>query len=241
MGVKEKIDSLYRMISRKASSAGQEESTGQACSSTDPLRAELFSIDQLAQHAQEMAGWYGVETREGTDRLLPRLAKNEAVLLETYELISAAVEMNRRIAPAGEWLLDNFYLVEEQVRTARRHLPKGYSKELPHLVKGPLEGYPRVYFIARELIAHVDGRVDTESLSSFIEAYQNVTPLLIGELWAVPIMLRLSLIENLRRVADRIAANRRDSDTASYWADRMVRIVEADPKSLILVDRKSVV
>lgn len=230
------VDALLRTITRKTVLVGDEVICGQACSSTDPLRAELFSIDQLAQHAQEMAGWYGVEAeKKGIDRLLPRLAENEAVLLETYELISAAVEVNRRIAPAGEWLLDNFYLVEEQIRTARRHLPKGYSKELPHLVKGPLEGYPRVYFIARELIAHVDGRVDTESLSSFIESFQNVTPLLIGELWAVPIMLRLSLIENLRRVADRIAANRRDSDAASYWADRMVRTVEADPKSLILV------
>jgi cellobiose phosphorylase len=229
------VNTLLRKITLKTVPSGDKVSVAQTCLSTDPLRAELFSIDQLAQHAQEMAGWYRVETSMGTDRLLPRLAENETVLLETYELISAAVEVNRRIAPAGEWLLDNFYLVEEQIRTARRHLPKGYSKELPHLVKGPLEGYPRVYFIARELIAHVDGRVDTESLSSFIEAYQNVTPLLIGELWAIPIMLRLSLIENLRRVADRIAANRRDSDAASYWADRMVKTVEVDPKSLILV------
>ncbi|ACL15994.1 GH36-type glycosyl hydrolase domain-containing protein [Methanosphaerula palustris] len=230
------VDTLLRAITRKTIPVGDVVLRDQTDLSTDPLRAELFSVDQLAQHAQEIAGWYSVETRKkGIDRLLPRLIENETVLLETYELISAAVEVNRRIAPAGEWLLDNFYLVEEQIRTARRHLPKGYSKELPHLMKGPLKGYPRVYFIARELIAHVDGRVDTASLSGFIEAYQNVTPLLIGELWAVPIMLRLSLIENLRRVADRIAANRRDSDVASYWADRIVKTVETDPKCLIQV------
>ncbi len=171
----------------------------------------------------------------GDDRLLPRLAENETILVETFTLITAALEKNRRIAPAGEWLLDNFYLVEEQVRTARRHLPLGYSRLLPRLENGPLVGYPRVYFIARELIAHNDGRVDLDVLTSFVDAYQTVAPLRLGELWAVPIMLRLALIENLRRVSTRIGANRVDSDNASVWADRMIEIAEKDPKSMILV------
>lgn len=118
------------------------------------------------------------------------------------------------IAPAGESLLDNFYLAEEQIRTARRHLPEEYSSDLPHLTNGPLEGYPRVCHIARELIAHTDGRIDTESLFGFMDAYQSVTPLLLGELWAIPIMFRLALTENLRRVADIISENRRDRDSA---------------------------
>jgi cellobiose phosphorylase len=182
-----------------------------------------------------MAGWYGVDVAGGEDRLLPRLAENEILLIETFTLITAALEKNRRIAPAGEWLLDNFYLVEEQIRTARRHLPLGYSRKLPRLTTGPLAGYPRVYFIARELIAHNDGRVDLEVLSSFVDAYQSVTPLRLGELWAIPIMLRLALIENLRRVSARIGANRVDSDNASIWADRMIEVAEDDPKSMILV------
>ena len=182
-----------------------------------------------------MADWYGVDMGGGDDRLLPRLAENETILVETFTLITAALEKNRRIAPAGEWLLDNFYLVEEQVRTARRHLPLGYSRRLPRLTNGPLIGYPRVYYIARELIAHNDGRVDIDVLSSFVEAYQSVAPLRLGELWAVPIMLRLALIENLRRVSTRIGANRVDSDNASVWADRMIEMAEQDPKSMILV------
>ena len=202
---------------------------------TGPLRDELYSGDHLAQHAKEIACSYRIDTRKGRDRLLPRLADNEKVLLETHELMKAVIDANRRIAPAGEWLLDNFYLIEEQIRTARRHLPENYSKELPHLVNGPLEGYPRVYHIARELIAHSDGRIDTESLFGFIDAYQSVTPLLLGELWAIPIMFRLALIENLRRIADSISANRCDSDSATHWVDRMTEVVREDPKSLILV------
>ncbi len=200
-----------------------------------PLRDELYSGDQLEKHAKEIAGFYRVDTRKGEDRLLPRLADNEQVLLKTHTLLNTVIEENSPVAPAGEWLLDNFYLVEEQIRTARLHLPEEYSKELPHLAKGPLEGYPRVYHIARELIAHSDGRIDTENLFVFIDAYQQVTPLNLGELWAIPIMFRLALIENLRRVADIISDNSSDRDSANYWVDRMTKMARHDPKSLILV------
>ena len=132
--------------------------------------------------------------------------------------------------------LDNFYLVEEeQIRTARRHLPSSYSRELPRLASGAAATYPRVYGIVLDLISHVDGHVDSVSLDSFITAYQTITPLRLGELWAVPIMLRLTLIENLRRVAARVASSRRDRDVAGDWAERMVEVVERNPTDLILV------
>ena len=149
--------------------------------------------------------------------------------------MAEAVKANRRITPAGEWLLDNFYLIEEQIRTAKRHLPKGYSRELPRLLNGSSAGLPRVYDIALETISHGDGRVDPGSLSSFVAAYQTITGLTLGELWAIPIMLRLALIENLRRAATRIAADRIDRNRADYWADQMMEIAEKDPKNLILV------
>ena len=157
------------------------------------------------------------------------------VLVECSRVLTATVSANRRLAPAGEWLLDNFYLIDEQIRTAKRHLPKGYSRELPRLLNGPSAGLPRVYDIALETIAHGDGRVDPESLSRFVAAYQTVTPLKLGELWAIPIMLRLALIENLRRIAARITAGRIDQDLADTWANQMIEVAEKDPKSLILV------
>ena len=91
-----------------------------------------------------------------------------------------------------------------------------------------------MYDIALETISHGDGRVDLESLSSFVAAYQTVTPLKLGELWAIPIMLRLALIENLRRVGARITADRTDRNRADYWADQMTETAEKDPKNLIL-------
>jgi len=200
-----------------------------------PLRSELLSADQMEQHGKTLAGTHRLSPGRAPDQLLARLAENEGVLIEVCDLLTAAVKANRRIAPAGEWLLDNFYLIEEQIRTAKRHLPKGYSRELPRLAHGPSAGLPRVYDIALEAISHGDGRVDPESLSRFVAAYQKVTTLKLGELWAIPIMLRLALIENLRRVGARVAASTIDRDLADSWADQMMEIAETDPKSLILV------
>ncbi len=205
-----------------------------ACSEP-PLRAELFSADQMEQHGKNLAGSHQLSPGHAADQLLARLAENEDVLLGVRNLLTEAVQANRRTTPAGEWLLDNFYLIEEQIRTARRHLPKGYSRELPRLLTGPSAGLPRVYDIALETISHGDGRADLESLSRFVAAYQSVTALKLGELWAVPIMLRLALIENLRRIAARIATGRIDRNLADYWADQMTERAAKDPKGLILV------
>jgi cyclic beta-1,2-glucan synthetase len=200
-----------------------------------PLRAELFSAEQFARHAKAIAASHELATGPAQVTLLSRLVENERVLIETYDLVSDAAAQNRRIEPAAEWLLDNFYLVEEQINSIRRLLPPSYSRQLPHLASGPSATFPRVYAIALELIAHVDGRVDISTLDSFITSYQSVESLKLGELWALPLMLRLALIENLRRVAVRIAAARHDRDLASGWAERMVEVVEQKPSDLILV------
>lgn len=204
-------------------------------SKESPLRAELFSSEQMKQHGKTLASSHRLTKERASPLLLNRLTENEKVLIETQTLLIAAVKESRLIAPAGEWLLDNFYLIEEQIRTARRHLPKSYHRELPLLSNGPSVGLPRVYDIALEMIAHGDGRVDPEILSSFMVAYQKVTTLNLGELWAIPIMLRFALIENLRRVASRIAEVRIDQNLADAWVDQMAVITEKDPKSLILV------
>src|SRR5664279_2096969 len=197
------------------------------------LQAELFSADQMVQHGKELAATHKLIPGRVHDRLLTRLAENEAVLIDTCKLLTAEVNTSGRITPAGEWLLDNFYLIEEQIRTAKRHLPKAYSRELPRLLHGPSAGLPRVYDIALEVISHGDGRVDPESLASFVAAYQTVTSLALGELWALPIMLRLALIENLRRVAARISSNRIGRNSADTWADQLIETADKDPKTLI--------
>lgn len=214
--------------------AGRAQAEGFA-SEELPLRSELFSAEQMAQHGIILAGIHKVTSGNESKGLLERLADNEKVLSDNCNLLMTAVKSRRRITPAGEWLLDNFYLIEEQIRTARRHLPKGYSRELPRLSNGPSAGLPRVYDIALATISHGDGRVDAENLSGFVASYQTVAELQLGELWAIPIMLRLALIENLRRVAARIGSQMVERDLADNWADQMIDVATNDPKSLILV------
>jgi cyclic beta-1,2-glucan synthetase len=199
-----------------------------------PFRGELFTVEQLTRHAKSVAERHKIILKQGPNSLRPRLAKNERIL-RAYNRATLTADQTRRITPAAEWLLDNFYLIEEQILIARRHLPRSYSRELPRLTDGPSSGFPRVYDLVLELVAHVDAQLDVERLSAFVAAYQTVTPLKLGELWAVPIMLRLALIENLRRITVTLSEARKDRDSADYWADQLQSAVETKPGNLVVV------
>ncbi|MEO8671285.1 MAG: glucoamylase family protein [Tahibacter sp.] len=226
------LSGLTRMVRRWADLTPTLDETAV---SEAPLRAELFSAEQMEQHGRVLAQTHRIAAGKARDRLLERLASNSDVLDDACALLSGALQAGLSVSPAGDWLLDNHYLIDEQIHTAQRHFPKGYSWQLPRLVGGASAGLPRVYDIALEAIAHGDGRVDQRSLARFVASYQEITPLDLGELWAIPIMLRLALIENLRRVAVRIARDRIHRNLAESWADRMVATAQTDPKSLILV------
>ncbi|WP_461209890.1 GH36-type glycosyl hydrolase domain-containing protein [Desulfocurvus sp. DL9XJH121] len=202
---------------------------------TGLLRSELLSIKQLEIHAAALAGMHKIDPTPGQDKLLSRLADNERVLLAAYGVVTGEATPGQRILPAEAWLLDNFYLIEQQISLARRHLPRGYSRRLPRLAEGPSAGFPRIYDLALELISHMDGRVDNENATRIVASYQSVEPLTLGELWAFPIMLQLALLENLRRVGKRIANQRKEREAAILWADRMLSTADNDPKQLILL------
>ncbi len=198
------------------------------------LRAELFSGEQLVRHAKGLAASHQVVTRNVANRLLSRLDRNEATLRE-FNRATLVLNPRRRITPAAEWLLDNFYLIEEQIQMARRHLPRGYSRELPRLLNGPSAGLPRVYDIVLELISHVDAQIDAEPLRAFVAAYQTVSFLKLGELWAIPIMLRLGLIENLQRVTTQLIVAREHREMADGWARRLQEMAEVSPSNIVVV------
>lgn len=199
----------------------------------NPLRDQVLTAAQLRVYAQELAAAHQVILRGGPNNLLSRLNENEAILREFNR---ATVEVDRKLAditPAAEWLLDNAYLLDEQILMARRHLPRHYSRELPRLASGPSAGLPRVYDLVLEFISHVDAQLELESLSALVAGYQRVHSLKLGELWAVPIMLRLGLLENLRRIAVRLTGARADRAIASRWADRLQSALERPTGDLI--------
>ena len=188
-----------------------------------PIRGELFSAERLEQHAENLAASQVASHDIGEGRpLIPRVLENGRILLEYYRATASAIQQGGTITPAAEWLVDNFYIVEEQLREIRDDLPAGFYRRLPKLASGPLEGYPRVFGVAWAFVAHTDSRFEPELLRRFVNSYQRVQPLTIGELWALAITLRVVLVENLRKLADSIVRSRRAREEADRLVDGLL-------------------
>jgi hypothetical protein len=197
-----------------------------------PFQAEFYSVERLEQYAQTLAAEHKTVTRKGRAELLPRLRDNGRILEAAYKALVEALREGRAISPAAEWLVDNYHIIEEQLREIRHDLPKSYYHELPKLTEGDLRGYPRIYAVALALITHTDSRLDTNTLRRFIAAYQTVAPLSIGELWGVAITLRLALVENLRRLAITIARARAEREEADKLADKLLELASLQPTAI---------
>jgi cyclic beta-1,2-glucan synthetase len=211
------IPSIFRAFGRRP--------TASPWDTEDSIREELFSIERLEEHGESLAMAQHITARPlPRQSLAGRLKDNEAVLLEAYRAIGSAAGERHTVTPAAEWLLDNYHLVEEQIREIRDDLPSGYYRQLPKLADGPFAGYPRVFGIAWAFVAHTDSHFDPDMLCRFVRAYQRVQPLTIGELWAVAITLRIVLVENLRRAAKRIVSSRAARQEADNLADRLLGV-----------------
>ncbi len=187
-----------------------------------PIRADLFSDERLETHAVSLAT--AQQLMPGANRsrqLLVRLEDNAEALRRTYHETAAALELDRPIAPAAEWLIDNYHIVEKQIRKIRDDLPPDFYLQLPKLADGPLATLPRVFGVAWAYVAHSDSHFDADRLRRFVAAYQRVSALTIGELWALAISLQLVLVENLRRLADLAIADEQDRAAADAFADAL--------------------
>ncbi len=206
---------------------------------SEVILGELYGTDRLARHGRHLARRQKIvdaprsRPPRGKGPLLTRLAATENVLRSTHAMLSRAASAGVPVSPAGEWLLDNFYVVIEQVREVRATLPTAYYHELPKLDgPAPLAGYPRVYELAVELIAHTDGRLDPALLELIVREYQRIAPLTMGELWAMPAMLRMGYLENVRHMALRSAADAADTQEADRWVSRLLAAEDAGTDNL---------
>ena len=200
----------------------------------EPFRGELLGSDRLAAAARDLArgqAWTAGRGRIKTP-LLARIDIAASEIARVYQVLAADVRDDTPVSPAAEWLLDNYYLAEEQITLVRDDLPLDYGAELPRLESGPFATYPRVFEAIVELVAHTDSRVDRESLELFIMAYQDVSPLSIGEVWAVPIMLRIALIENLRRLGRRVLEAHQAVVAGNRFADSIIVAADEGPEAV---------
>jgi cyclic beta-1,2-glucan synthetase len=195
----------------------------------EPFRDELLGAQRLEDRALSLAASFTIDSRARARSGLPRFEDNARVLKRAYQALAGDVRAGRFVTSASEWLLDNFHLVSSQLADVRRNLPATYYRELPPLSAREHRGRPRVFAMAIELVRHSDGRFERQELASFLNHYQRVAPLTIGELWAWPSMLTLALVENLRRLAEEILHSRHarmladdyllkaDADSPSAW------------------------
>ena len=165
-----------------------------------PIRGELFSSERLDQYAIYLAKNLQISKDKNGINLLNRVDENYNIFVNNYKNLTSDLQKNLEIPPAGQWIVDNHFVIEDQIREIRKNLPKKFYAELPKIQNGELMGYPRVYSIALTLIAHLDSHLEMPPIESFVKSFQSITPLTIGEIWALPITLRIALIENLRRL-----------------------------------------
>jgi cyclic beta-1,2-glucan synthetase len=186
----------------------------------EPIRAELFGLERLEAQARQL-GTYSQDAQVVPGHpLLWSFRRNRRALVQAHALITAAYRRKETFESDAEWLLDNFYIVSDVLNEIGTDLPGGYYNLLPKIVHGPLAGYPRVYALALDLIAHTDSCLDETHINHYVDAFQKVTTLTIGELWAVPIMFRLVLVDNMRRLAEHILRARAGRNEAKEWAAR---------------------
>ena len=190
-----------------------------------PIRAEIFGIERLRQHAQSLAQSQLVADQPPqVYSIIDRLRDNATALHAADAEIRRASTLGKAVTPAAEWLIDNYHLVAAQIRQTRADLPEGFYRQLPKLAEGPLAGHPRIFGLVWAHVAHTDSRFDATSLTEFVNEYQHEQVLTIGELWAVAISLRLILIENLRRVSQRIVESRKGREIADAIADEVLKL-----------------
>ena len=187
-----------------------------------PIRSEVFGLQRFMQHGHSLALTHDAKlTNARSTVFFPRLNINILVLEEAQRYISEQANTGYDMSPAAEWLLDNFHLIQAQLKEIHEGLPRSYFQGLPVLLDEPLAGLPRVYGVAWAFVAHTDGAFDEELLYHFLTAYQENKDLNLSEMWALPTTLRVVLIENLRRLAERVACNKAAREVANLCCDHI--------------------
>ncbi len=164
-----------------------------------------FNINFLKESALSLAKIHKISSSSNNLKpIIPILEDSKQILTETYRTLSKIVKSEKEISPASEWLMDNFYIIQEQIVQIGIDFPKAFQKNIPILAIGEHKGFPRVYEIVLNMLTHTDNVLDSEVLLEYIRSYQEEETLQLGELWAMPIMIRLFLIQILAEKASRI-------------------------------------
>jgi cyclic beta-1,2-glucan synthetase len=205
-------------------------------------RAEERSLEvklsptQVLEHAQRHAKEQQVDLHPPrTAELLKRIKQSRQWVRQVCADLTAASRLEQKATPAADWILDNEYILEGNARDVLLNLPRGFYQQLPTLASAPYRGLPCIYGLAKNLVSHNELRLDRENILAFIEAHQSVRKLSIGELWAIPQMLRIALIESIQSLAVTALADLRERQLADFWANRLIAANRRDANQLFAI------
>jgi cyclic beta-1,2-glucan synthetase len=201
-----------------------------------PLRRDVLPLESLRELATSLGKRHSEAKKlnKSSDFLLQRLRQNEKIIARVVRGLSQAARLEQAVSLSAEWLLDNNYVVQGQIKDVQRNLTRAFLKELPCITAGSHQDLPRIYLMASELISATDSRLDKEYLLDFIHHYQNGgTSLTTGELWALPLMIRIVLIENLRRLTAEADTRQRERERADFWANRLLAAAFREPDKIL--------
>ncbi len=199
-----------------------------------PLRGEVLSLEQLRDFGFQLGKkQIGVQKARG-QFLIARLLQNQKIIARVVRGLNESAKLDQAVSLSAEWLLDNNYIIQGQITDVRRNLSPQFLKQLPLLKSGKYQGVARVYLMASELVVATDSRLDREHLTEYVRAYQNGgATLTTGELWALPLMIRLALIENLRRLTAQADRRQRERERADFWANRLLTAAFREPDAIL--------
>ena len=202
--------------------------------SRSPLRGEVLSLEQLRDFGIELGKKHRATQKGGGQFLLARLKQNQKIITRVVRGLGEAAKLEQAVSLSAEWLLDNNYIIQGQIADVRRNLSPQFYKQLPVLKGGKYKGVARVYLMASELVTNTDSRLDRENILEFARAYQNGgSAMTTGELWALPLMIRLALVENLRRLTAQADRRQRERERADFWANRLLTATFKDPDAIL--------
>ncbi len=172
------------------------------------IKGAVLDKNQLANYLEKIASDHILADKSSKDTYpLPRLKENFFVIKEVYKLLNEQIKQGISIHPAGEWILDNLYVIEEVVKSISKELTLQKYTEFLGLANGRYKGFARIYVLATEMVAYTNGKIDSENLEEMLKAYQNKKTLSMNEIWNIGMFIQIALIENIREICETIYAS----------------------------------
>ena len=169
------------------------------------IQGAVLNKYQLESYLEKIASDHVLKDRASLETYpINRLNENYIVIKQVYKLLNEHIKMGIPIHPAGEWILDNLYVIEEIVKNITKDLTLKKYKNFVSLSNGRYAGFARIYVLAAEMVAYTDGKIDNKNLEEMLSSYQNKKALSMDEIWNIGIFLQIALIENIRQISERV-------------------------------------